>query len=209
MEFVLPGPIRRNFNPNNVIFEDYFERTSVGPLWDGSEVASISISNGKLVVVPAFNTTWLRKGAIFTPNLNLLGDFEVEGKFSYTSPSNSNMSWLGIGLFDSVDTATGCIIGMNDSWAGSSGCLTIWDINPPNGMVSVYGTAAGSRPLSGSPTYKIVRVGSTVSFYEDGVLRYSYTKTDTFKTLKLISMAYTSSYPVITAYWDYIKVTNS
>jgi hypothetical protein len=30
MEFVLPGPIRRNFNPNNVIFEDYFERDLVG-----------------------------------------------------------------------------------------------------------------------------------------------------------------------------------
>jgi len=184
-------------------FYDYFERTSVGPLWDDSEVASISISNGELVVVPAFNTLWLYKGAIFTPNLNLFGDFEVEGKFSYTSPSNSNISWIGLGLLDSTNTK-GCAIIMNDSWGGNSGCLSIYNIS--SGMSSIFSTSEGSRPRSGSYTYKIVRVGTTVSFYEDGVYRHSYTKTTAFTTLKLMAMAGTSSQPVITTYWDYIKV---
>ena len=184
-------------------FYDYFERTSVGPLWDGSEVASISISNGELVVVPAFNTIWLYKGAIFTPNLNLFGDFEVEGKFSYANSQKLNISWIGLGLLDSTNTE-GCAICMNDSWASNSGCLSIYNIS--GGMSSIFGTSAGSRPLSGSYTYKIVRVGTTVSFYEDGIYRHSYTKTTAFTTLKLMAMAGTSSYPVITTYWDYIKV---
>ena len=183
-------------------FYDYFERTSVGPLWDDSEVASISISNGKLVVVPAFNTLWLYKGAIFTPNLNLFGDFEVEGKFSYTSPSKTNISVIGIGLIDSTNTE-GCAMCMNDSWGGNNGALSIYNKSSPTVM---FTTGEGSRPLSGSYTYKIVRVGTTVSFYEDGVYRHSYTKTTAFTTLKLMAMAGTSSQPVITTYWDYIKV---
>jgi len=185
-------------------FYDYFERTSVGPLWDGSEVASISISNGKLVVVPSPDTWGSNNGVIYTGNLNLLGDFEVEGAFDYVSSGSSDLGVIGIALFDSA-FINGTAIAMNDSWAANSGCLTIHDITSSEGAILVFGTSAGSRPTNGSVTYKVIREGNIISFYEDGIYRYQYTNETNFTKLKLINYAY-KTYAYKTAYWDYIKV---
>lgn len=185
-------------------FYDYFERTSVGPLWDGSEVASISISNGKLVVVPSPNTWLSNNGVIYTGNLNLLGDFEVEGAFDYVSGGSSDLGVIGIALFDS-QYENGVLINMRDAWADTSGKFCVKTIDPINGETEVYTTNYGTRPASGSATYKIVREGGTISFYEGGTYRYEYTDQTNFMKLKLVNYAY-KNYAYKTAYWDYIKV---
>ena len=203
MEFVLPGPIRRNFNPNNVIFEDYFERDLVGSQWDDSEVASAYIDNNKLIVIPLSDSWGTLNGVIYTEDLDLIGDFEVEGAFDYVSGGSRDIGVIGIALFDSA-FINGTAITMNDSWAASSGCLTIYDITSSEGAISVFGTSAGSRSTSGSVTYKVIREGNIISFYEDGIYRYQYTNETNFTKLKLINYTH-PLYAYKTAYWDYIK----
>jgi hypothetical protein len=185
-------------------FYDYFERTSVGPLWDDSEVASASISSGQLVVTPLSYSWASWNGVIYVGDLNFSGDFEVEGAFDYVSGGSRDLGVVGIALLDS-QYENGVSINMRDAWADHTGCLSVRTIDPINGETEVYTTNYGTRPASGSATYKIVREGGTISFYEGGTYRYEYTDQTNFMKLKLVNYAY-NNYAYKTAYWDYIKV---
>lgn len=185
-------------------FYDYFERSSVGPLWDSSEVSSASISSGKLVVVPNSNTWGSNNGVIYVNELHLSGDFEVEAKFDYESGGSRDLGFIGIYLSDSsVDNFI--MTGMGDNWADHSGEFRVTEWDSINGATYAVGTGYDSRPSSGTMTVKIIRTADTIEYYENGVKRGEDGNSITFTKLKLVNYAYLT-YNYKTAYWDYIKV---
>lgn len=203
MEFVLPGPIRRNFNPNNVIFEDYFERTLIGNNWDISALESASIIDNKLVTEQKPNTYTLEQGAKYTGNLNLNNDFKIEASLEWISRT-SDLGRVGVGVFDESDNRL-AYGGIHDGQASQNpGYQVIIDGDPDISWFSGYDT----RPFSGSVIIKIIRIDNYLYLYENDTLRLSGIMNSTVKYIILINSRY-QSYSGKTAKWNYIKVTNS
>jgi len=179
-------------------FYDYFERASVGSLWDTSELASASIVSGQLVTEGKTYSWNTNTGAKYTGFLNLTGDFMIVVDFDYVARS-SDLGRILLTIHDASDThlAYG---GIHDAQSRQSpGFLA--GIEGGDG----YFSGAGTRDASGNTVVKMIRSGDTLSIYEGATLRVSDTMTTTVRYIRLINECF-QTYAGKTAKWNYIEM---
>jgi len=150
-------------NGNNTFaFYDNFDGTSLGSGWTSTGLASASVTGG-YVDTEANASTWQTGSGLNYNGLNLTGNFEVMGNFSWYGRS-ADLAEIYMSLNNNA-----VYVGMNDAWSDNNGEYkafcggTAWE--------SGLGTAAAS----GTASVKISRVGNTIKTYQDGTERCSGT----------------------------------
>lgn len=179
-------------------FYDYFERASIGNNWNVDNLASATITDGKLVTEGNLDTWGTDVGAKYTGSLSLDGDFVIEANLEWVARTY-DLAIIVVVLFDSSDNAL-AYAGIRDPQAGNS----------PGFSCGVSGGASwhsgsGTRSASGATTIKLERSGNTLYFYEDGNLRLSDTMTNTVDYIILTNERYLT-YHGKTAKWDYVTI---
>ena len=181
-------------------FHDYFERASIGSLWDTSELASASIVSGQLVTEGKTYSWDTNTGAKYTGFLNLTGDFVIVVDFDYVART-SDLGRILLTIHDASDTRL-AYGGIHDAQAGQSpGFLA----GIEGGDDDDYFSGAGTRNASGNTVVKMIRSGDTLSIYEGTTLRVSDTMATDVRYVRLVNERF-QSYNGKTAKWNYIEM---
>jgi hypothetical protein len=179
-------------------FHDYFERASIGSLWDTSELASASIVSGQLVTEGETYSWNTNTGAKYTGFLNLTGDFVIVVDFDYVART-SDLGRILLSIHDASDIRL-ALGGIHDAQAAQSpGFIASIDGG------SSYSSGAGTRDASGNMIVKMIRTGDTLSIYEGTTLRVSDTMATDVRYVRLINERF-KSYNGKTAKWNYIEM---
>jgi len=169
-----------------------------GLKFSNSGLNSMSMVSGKLRLTAVADTwaDYANSCAKYVFKMPLEKDFVIEATLDWTGSTNDLAQMF---LYLKTET-TSIFCGIEDAWA-SSGPRFHAKIS----TTDEYYTGASTRPNSGTATFKIERVGSTINIYEDGNLRLTGSLSEKITELYLTNTRF-STYVGNTADWYNISI---